>query len=467
MLQHISRMLFYCITLLLTLSWTVHAGPISIYGRSSSFTYQSATSFCTVPGYKQCKALSSPFDSRIFPNATFPPDFCCPASTTCQSADNGSTLICCPQGRNCTVIEAINCDISLQNTTAVPKSVIKTTRLSDKLPKCGDACCPFGYECTEEGFCRVLPSKTTYGVHNANATGTAAPSGAVITSATTLAPPMTTTSHAEASGSIKDKDKDDSDDDDDYPGRAVGLGFALGTLAGVILALALISCLQCFQKGKQKKADDEAAKKGKLYTPALQGGSNDRVMISPRKPHVSNFQQKHRSQTTPVVQNPFSKDYIKPNSDHSSPYERSLTSNATKSDRTSTHSGSTAGKQSPSIASSKVPHRTSSVRSNRSIHREHTREDSNKYNNNAGEGNSGVPKHMGHAVLFRPRSMGVSIDSYDAETWNRSASRRSEQGPPRNSADGGRWRPYSGGNMPPGSNGTTWTDVIDATRGGN
>ncbi|KAI5306619.1 hypothetical protein KEM56_000051 [Ascosphaera pollenicola] len=473
MLHGFAIMMLSYITLLVALSSTALASPISARELSASFAYQSAVSSCPVLGYKRCNELTSPFDSRIFSNTSFPPDFCCPNTTTCQSADNGSTLICCPNGRNCSVIEAINCDINLQNATAVPKSVIKTTRLNDDLPKCGDACCPFGYGCTDEGYCRVLHSQES-GSDSGNGTTTAVPSGTITTNATTLAAPIvpsrTGTSEA-SSPAKKNKDGTDDDDDDDYPGRAVGLGFGLGTLAGVILALSLISCLHCFQKSKQKKADNSPSN-GKLYTPALKGGSNDRVIISPRNPHLSSFQQKHRRQSAPVAQNPFSKEYTKPNSVNSNSYERSLTPSVTvSSDPDSARSRSTASKQPSPIASDRVPRRTSSMKnSNPSIHREGTRDSRNSNNHNTnnsgGQGSSGVPNHMGHEVLFRPRNMGVSLDTYDTEAWTRSVGRRSEQGPSRNSAESGRWRPCSGGHLPPGTGGTSWTDVIDAAKEG-
>lgn len=84
-------------------------------------------------------------------NSKFPDSFCCPSSSTCMSFDGSSSVICCEDGEDCNSIATISCDVQQQNATLHPKSPIKTTRLDDDLPKCGDSCCPFGYECRESG----------------------------------------------------------------------------------------------------------------------------------------------------------------------------------------------------------------------------------------------------------------------------------------------------------------------------
>ncbi|KAI3152090.1 hypothetical protein CBS147325_1893 [Penicillium roqueforti] len=90
-----------------------------------------------------------------------PNDFCCPSDSTCISLDQGSSSICCPAGKDCDYISPITCDIQLQNVTIYPESVIKTTRLGDSLPKCGDACCPFGYTCQGDNTCSLNQKTST------------------------------------------------------------------------------------------------------------------------------------------------------------------------------------------------------------------------------------------------------------------------------------------------------------------
>ncbi|KAF2993461.1 hypothetical protein E8E14_000803 [Neopestalotiopsis sp. 37M] len=56
---------------------------------------------------------------------------------------------------DCNVIRTIPCDIQQLNVTAFPQNDIFTTRLSDTLPTCGDACCPFGYRCNGDNDCEL------------------------------------------------------------------------------------------------------------------------------------------------------------------------------------------------------------------------------------------------------------------------------------------------------------------------
>ncbi|KAL4900006.1 hypothetical protein BDW74DRAFT_183146 [Aspergillus multicolor] len=83
-----------------------------------------------------------------------PDNFCCPSSSTCISLNSGSSVICCPEGQACAYIQPITCDVAKQNASLHPNNVIKTTRLDDDLPTCGNACCPFGYSC-HGSFCAM------------------------------------------------------------------------------------------------------------------------------------------------------------------------------------------------------------------------------------------------------------------------------------------------------------------------
>ncbi|KAI5288245.1 hypothetical protein KEM54_005360, partial [Ascosphaera aggregata] len=348
----------------------------------------------------------------------------------------------------------------LQNATAVPKSVIKTIKLSETLPKCGDACCPFGYGCTEQGYCQIVRERDTV-LDHVDVTGTALPSATA--TASHVSSTTTSTGNADGAGAAISN----GEDHDGYPGKAVGLGFGLGTLAGIVFVLSFISCLHCFQKNKQTKAGDEAGT-GQPYTPTLfrsylNRGSNDRVTVQPRNLQQSSFQERHRKQLPFPVQNPFKRHYHeKPTSVHSGDCTRPLTSSTNAPSHNSTCSETTPGKQRRSTTSPAnstiIPQRTSSVNKG---HPSINESDANI----GGEGSSGIPKHMGHEVLFRPRNMGVSLDSYDARTWNRSVGRKSEQGPERRSTeDGSRWRLYDGGILGPETNQTSWSDIVNASK---
>ncbi|KAL4928284.1 uncharacterized protein BDV17DRAFT_264637 [Aspergillus undulatus] len=86
--------------------------------------------------------------------AGLPDNFCCSSGSTCIGIDNGSSVICCPDGQDCTYIQPITCDVTKQDVSLHPDNVIKTTRLGDDLPACGKACCPFGYTC-QGSFCAM------------------------------------------------------------------------------------------------------------------------------------------------------------------------------------------------------------------------------------------------------------------------------------------------------------------------
>ncbi|KAL4973184.1 hypothetical protein BDW66DRAFT_142722 [Aspergillus desertorum] len=86
--------------------------------------------------------------------AGMPDNFCCSSSSTCIALDGGSSVICCPEGQDCSYIQPITCDLTKQNASLHPDNVIKTTRLDGNLPTCGNACCPFGYTC-QGSFCAM------------------------------------------------------------------------------------------------------------------------------------------------------------------------------------------------------------------------------------------------------------------------------------------------------------------------
>ena len=83
-------------------------------------------------------------------NADFPDNFCCSSGSTCNALAANTTVVCCPPGSDCAVLTPISCDITQQDASRHPDSSIKTTALNGALPKCGDACCPFGYSCSSD-----------------------------------------------------------------------------------------------------------------------------------------------------------------------------------------------------------------------------------------------------------------------------------------------------------------------------
>ncbi|KAL4804860.1 hypothetical protein BDV18DRAFT_142690 [Aspergillus unguis] len=104
--------------------------------------------------HRRADADTSSGSSQKCSGTGLPDNFSCSASSTCISIDGGSSVICCPEGQDCSYIQPITCDVTKQNATLHPDNVIKTTRLDDDLPTCGNACCPFGYTC-QGNFCAM------------------------------------------------------------------------------------------------------------------------------------------------------------------------------------------------------------------------------------------------------------------------------------------------------------------------
>ncbi|KAB8229328.1 uncharacterized protein BDW43DRAFT_322268 [Aspergillus alliaceus] len=197
--------------------------------------------------------------------AGLPEAFCCPSSSTCVSLDNASSVICCPKGQACTYIEPINCNVQLQNATLHPRNPIKTTRLDDQLPKCGNLCCPFGYVCKGNQLCEMdssTSSTTTLGGSpTSTITGTSSSESTTYTATdslsktdqgkpTTLSPSDT---HPPASNSLMTDSNPTSASMaaacPPFPTTAVIAGFFPGAVFGAVLASMALFCYRKRRKG--------------------------------------------------------------------------------------------------------------------------------------------------------------------------------------------------------------------------
>lgn len=129
----------------------------------------------------ECPSSSNPVSCAAV-DSDLPSNFCCGADTVCQSIDQSSSAICCPAGKSCDSISIINCDLNLMDASQNPGPVF-TTRLNDKLPTCGDQCCPFGYTCATQGGTSICildkskagPATTTRVTSTSSATVTSTP----------------------------------------------------------------------------------------------------------------------------------------------------------------------------------------------------------------------------------------------------------------------------------------------------
>lgn len=165
-----------------------------------------------------------------------PNNFCCTASTSCLSVDNGRSVVCCPDGSSCSNLGVITCDVSLQdaNNNSGP---IYTTRLSDQLPSCGDRCCPFGYTCVEVGGQHVCTLDNSQLAANTSATN-----------APTPVPSTNNSTATDTTAELKTSNTSIS------PGILAAIGIS-GAIVGILAILILLFCLRK-HKSKQSRLNE-------------------------------------------------------------------------------------------------------------------------------------------------------------------------------------------------------------------
>ncbi|KAE8379409.1 hypothetical protein BDV26DRAFT_166663 [Aspergillus bertholletiae] len=201
--------------------------------------------------------------------AALPGSFCCPSSSTCISLDNASSAICCPKGQACTYIEPINCNVQLQNATLHPTNPVKTTRLEDQLPKCGNSCCPFGYKCKGNQLCAIDndTSSTTALSGSPISTATGVSSTISVTSTTSDGLPTTdlleptTLSPSDANPSASNSPMTDANSASapiaaacpSFPTQAIVAGFFPGAVFGAVLASAAMFCWRRRRNGHENR----------------------------------------------------------------------------------------------------------------------------------------------------------------------------------------------------------------------
>ncbi|CAM1508192.1 Fc.00g050400.m01.CDS01 [Cosmosporella sp. VM-42] len=96
--------------------------------------------------------LSCPSSEYSSCGSQVPSNFCCPSDSKCLILAANTTLVCCPNG-DCNTIKPIVCNVKLQDASKHPGAPILTTALDRDLPRCGSACCPFGYVCNNKEHC--------------------------------------------------------------------------------------------------------------------------------------------------------------------------------------------------------------------------------------------------------------------------------------------------------------------------
>ncbi|OJJ89369.1 uncharacterized protein ASPGLDRAFT_31072 [Aspergillus glaucus CBS 516.65] len=249
-------------------------------GRPSILLLYAIIATTITPGYAfdlVTRADTCPDSYKQCGNSNFPGSFCCSSSSTCMSFDDSSSVICCEDGEDCNSIATISCDVQQQNATLHPQSPIKTTRLDDDLPKCGDYCCPFGYECresdgrsacvldsTSSSSSASSPSSTssststfktstrasTASTTSATATDEASSTSDTIAVIPTAAPESKTSKQESSSSSPSPSALPDtstlskSNNCPSFPTPAILAGFFPGAIFGAALAFLIPHCLR-------------------------------------------------------------------------------------------------------------------------------------------------------------------------------------------------------------------------------
>ncbi|KAJ5514568.1 hypothetical protein N7463_004120 [Penicillium fimorum] len=262
------------VLLLLTLLASIRPGQAS-----NSFDLLSRSSYACPTSYTLCGSTKASND------------FCCPSDSTCISLDEGSSSICCPAGKDCDYISPITCDIKQQDVTLYPGSVIKTTRLGDSLPKCGDACCPFGYTCKGGNTCSLnqktsttatvivsasidTASSSTIATASVPSSSTNAASSSSSSTATSSTAPQSTVTPVPSPSSERSANStacaELSTACPSFPPGAIAAGFFPGAVLGAVAAL-LISL--CFRRARKDQCEIQEGKSGPNWSQHSSSGA--------------------------------------------------------------------------------------------------------------------------------------------------------------------------------------------------
>ncbi|KAL5121799.1 hypothetical protein ACEQ8H_000014 [Pleosporales sp. CAS-2024a] len=143
------------------------------------------------------------------------------------------SVICCPTGSDCAIIQTITCDVSQLNATQHPENQMHLSDTSGvTLPTCGTRCCPLGYNC-QSNMCFKNDASPSSSPSSALPTPSATkPASASQTSSCSIAPVQTKSS---------------------FNGSSFAAGFFPGLLLG---ALGTIGFLWAVKKRRESKSKE-------------------------------------------------------------------------------------------------------------------------------------------------------------------------------------------------------------------
>ena len=166
--------------------------------------------------------------------------FSCQADRQCipTNAQN-TTVICCPQGSDCSIIQQINCDRTQQDQTQYPENQVHSSDLQAQLPQCGSQCCPSGYNCA--GNLCVMQAKP-----GTTSSKPSVPPPIATTAPSTTAEPTATGSVSPISGTLPSSESHSNS-------KIIAIVVPLAILAAALIVLAILWFLK---RRRQQKRDN-------------------------------------------------------------------------------------------------------------------------------------------------------------------------------------------------------------------
>ncbi|KAI1112483.1 hypothetical protein F5Y14DRAFT_270177 [Nemania sp. NC0429] len=250
--------------------------------------------------------------------AGLPDSFCCPAKSTCNVLAGATTVLCCPSGSNCATIKTISCNTSLQDPAKDPTAALKTTELGQKLPTCGNGCCPFGYHCDggsnncvmdadqskKPGEASSVPSPSS----SVNPTSTAKPTSTPASSSAPKPTSSSSTTTAAAGGATSSAAQNEGETETPAPpssstaARTLNTAAIVGGVVGGLLGISLITAGICLLRHRRKKNG------GASSSEKHKSGQSIGHMISAPMPHADYYNQRldflAKAQSTSVSSTP-------------------------------------------------------------------------------------------------------------------------------------------------------------------
>ncbi|KAK5660047.1 hypothetical protein OQA88_13516 [Cercophora sp. LCS_1] len=210
-----------------------------------------------------------------------PNNFTCPTtSQACVSLAADTTTLCCPQGASCDKIEAILCDVTLQDPARHPDALLKTLALGSELPKCGSRCCPFGYTCTGADVCLkdVDQSVPPPGFERETRPATSSSSTPRTTTGSGVSPT------GSSSGPSESGSPGPSQPEAPTPSMSTEMKILIPVLVVCVLAILVLSGLLWFRKIRSRRREDTGgagSASQKFEKAELEGGEETEVRQLP------------------------------------------------------------------------------------------------------------------------------------------------------------------------------------------